>query len=191
MVVAGTDGALPSVVAGLVEAPVVSCYPYFGCSASSSLMHPLLGLPGAASVCSTQCNFIETPASCRKATCVSSIGQPSPAWAACSDCCGRCVLRAAACPAGAAACSGPQLHTAWALTLCLQSVTLIWLPVLQIAVPTSAGYGAALQGLTPLLSALVSSSPGVAVVNIDNGFGAAMLAARMLKSAAKLRRAAM
>eukprot|EP00891_Asterochloris_glomerata_P000403 jgi/Astpho2/403/Aster-03454 len=60
-----------------------------------------------------------------------------------------------------------------------------------IAVPTSAGYGAALQGLTPLLSALVSSSPGVAVVNIDNGFGAAMLAARMLKSAAKLRRAAM
>jgi hypothetical protein len=38
-----------------------------------------------------------------------------------------------------------------------------------IAVPTSVGYGAALGGITPLLSALVASSPGVSVVNIDNG----------------------
>jgi len=43
------------------------------------------------------------------------------------------------------------------------------------------------QGITPLLSALTSSSPGVSVVNIDNGFGAGMLAARILKMAAKLR----
>lgn len=61
----------------------------------------------------------------------------------------------------------------------------------QIAVPTSVGYGAALNGATPLLSALVSSSPGVSVVNIDNGFGAAMVAARILKTASKLRRIAM
>jgi len=61
----------------------------------------------------------------------------------------------------------------------------------QVAVPTSVGYGAALQGVTPLLSALVSSSPGVSVVNIDNGFGAAMVAARILKTASKLRRTAL
>lgn len=62
---------------------------------------------------------------------------------------------------------------------------------MQIAVPTSVGYGAALQGITPLLSALVSSSPGVSVVNIDNGFGAAMVAARILMTASKLRRIAL
>jgi hypothetical protein len=43
------------------------------------------------------------------------------------------------------------------------------------------------QGLTPLLAALSASSPGVSVVNIDNGFGAGMLAARILRTAAKLR----
>lgn len=42
-----------------------------------------------------------------------------------------------------------------------------------------------MQGITPLLSALTASSPGVSVVNIDNGFGAGMLAARILKTAAK------
>lgn len=45
-----------------------------------------------------------------------------------------------------------------------------------IAVPTSVGYGAAFQGLAPLLTMLNSCSPGVAVVNIDNGFGAGYLA---------------
>ncbi len=48
------------------------------------------------------------------------------------------------------------------------------LPV--IAVPTSVGYGVNLQGLTTLLSMLQSCSSGVAVVNIDNGFGAAVFA---------------
>jgi NCAIR mutase (PurE)-related protein len=43
------------------------------------------------------------------------------------------------------------------------------------------------QGITPLLAALTASSPGVSVVNIDNGFGAGMLAARMLRMAARLR----
>lgn len=46
-----------------------------------------------------------------------------------------------------------------------------------IGVPTSIGYGASLQGLTPLLAMLTSCAPGVAVVNIDNGFGAGYLAA--------------
>lgn len=49
-----------------------------------------------------------------------------------------------------------------------------------VAVPTSVGYGAAFGGLAPLLTMLNSCSPGVSVVNIDNGFGAAMSAARIL-----------
>jgi NCAIR mutase (PurE)-related protein len=46
-----------------------------------------------------------------------------------------------------------------------------------IAVPTSIGYGASFQGIAPLLTMLNSCAPGVAVVNIDNGFGAGYLAA--------------
>jgi NCAIR mutase (PurE)-related protein len=46
-----------------------------------------------------------------------------------------------------------------------------------IAVPTSIGYGASFGGLAALLGMLNSCSPGVAVVNIDNGYGAACLAA--------------
>ncbi|MBU0580037.1 MAG: nickel pincer cofactor biosynthesis protein LarB [Candidatus Margulisbacteria bacterium] len=50
-----------------------------------------------------------------------------------------------------------------------------------IAVPTSVGYGAAFEGLAALLSMINSCAPGVSVVNIDNGFGAGMLAARINK----------
>jgi len=46
-----------------------------------------------------------------------------------------------------------------------------------IAVPTSIGYGASFEGLAALLAMLNSCAPGVAVVNIDNGFGAGYLAA--------------
>jgi pyridinium-3,5-biscarboxylic acid mononucleotide synthase len=46
-----------------------------------------------------------------------------------------------------------------------------------IGVPTSVGYGAHLGGVAPLLTMLASCVPGVAVVNIDNGFGAGYLAA--------------
>jgi NCAIR mutase (PurE)-related protein len=46
-----------------------------------------------------------------------------------------------------------------------------------IAVPTSVGYGASFAGLSALLTMLTSCAPGVAVVNIDNGFGAGYLAA--------------
>ena len=48
-----------------------------------------------------------------------------------------------------------------------------------IAVPTSVGYGAAFQGLAALLGMLNSCASGLAVVNIDNGFGAAHLAQRI------------
>jgi NCAIR mutase (PurE)-related protein len=50
-----------------------------------------------------------------------------------------------------------------------------------IAVPTSVGYGAHLGGLTPLLAMLNSCAPGVAVVNIDNGFGAGYMAAQIAR----------
>lgn len=58
-----------------------------------------------------------------------------------------------------------------------------------IAVPTSVGYGASFGGLAALLGMLNSCSPGVAVVNIDNGFGAAYLAASILGLAGEPSRA--
>jgi NCAIR mutase (PurE)-related protein len=51
-----------------------------------------------------------------------------------------------------------------------------------IAVPTSVGYGASFQGLAPLLTMLNSCAAGVTVVNIDNGFGAAVAASRITHS---------
>jgi NCAIR mutase (PurE)-related protein len=51
-----------------------------------------------------------------------------------------------------------------------------------IAVPTSVGYGASLGGLTALASMLTSCASGVTVCNIDNGFGAAFAAARILRT---------
>jgi NCAIR mutase (PurE)-related protein len=62
---------------------------------------------------------------------------------------------------------------------------LVDMPV--IAVPTSRGYGATFKGLSALLSMLAACVPGVAVVNIDNGFGAAALAHRMARSNNKMR----
>jgi len=50
-----------------------------------------------------------------------------------------------------------------------------------VAVPTSAGYGAGLEGVTALLGMLASCAAGITVVGIDNGFGAAMAASRMLR----------
>jgi pyridinium-3,5-biscarboxylic acid mononucleotide synthase len=50
-----------------------------------------------------------------------------------------------------------------------------------VAVPTSVGYGASFEGLAALLSMLSSCAPGVAVVNIDNGFGAAQVAFRIVR----------
>jgi NCAIR mutase (PurE)-related protein len=53
-------------------------------------------------------------------------------------------------------------------------------PGLVIAVPTSTGYGVAKGGKTALRAALASCAPGVAVVNIDNGYGGACVALRAL-----------
>ena len=50
-----------------------------------------------------------------------------------------------------------------------------------IAVPTSVGYGTSLSGFTALLGMLTSCASGVTVVNIDNGFGAAMAVVRQFK----------
>jgi len=53
-------------------------------------------------------------------------------------------------------------------------------PAPVVAVPTSTGYGASLQGVTALLAMLASCAPGLCVVGIDNGFGAAWAVARIL-----------
>ena len=55
---------------------------------------------------------------------------------------------------------------------------LVRLPV--IGVPTSVGYGAALEGVTALLAMMTACAPGIGVVNIDNGFGAAALAHKIV-----------
>jgi NCAIR mutase (PurE)-related protein len=78
-----------------------------------------------------------------------------------------------------------QLRTARAIVVvagmdgALPSVVagLVAAPV--VAVPTSVGYGAAFEGLAPLLTMLNSCAPGVGVVNIDNGYGAGHLAAQI------------
>jgi hypothetical protein len=55
-----------------------------------------------------------------------------------------------------------------------------------IAVPTSVGYGAAEGGRTALNAMLVSCAPGLTVVNIDNGYGAACAALRLLNAAERM-----
>jgi hypothetical protein len=52
-----------------------------------------------------------------------------------------------------------------------------------VAVPTSVGYGASFGGLAALLGMLNSCAPGVVVVNIDNGYGAGVFAARVARNA--------
>jgi NCAIR mutase (PurE)-related protein len=56
---------------------------------------------------------------------------------------------------------------------------LVAVPV--VAVPTSTGYGAALDGFTAMMANLTSCGSGVTVVNINNGFGAAMAVFRIAK----------
>lgn len=53
-------------------------------------------------------------------------------------------------------------------------------PAPVVAVPTSTGYGAALEGVTALLTMLAACSSGITVVGIDNGYGAACAVARLL-----------
>ncbi len=54
-----------------------------------------------------------------------------------------------------------------------------------VAVPTSVGYGASFHGVAALLGMLNSCAPGVTVVNIDNGFGAGVFAARVARRSAR------
>ncbi|MGI8614952.1 MAG: nickel pincer cofactor biosynthesis protein LarB [Nocardioidaceae bacterium] len=56
-----------------------------------------------------------------------------------------------------------------------------------VAVPTSVGYGASFGGLAALLAMLNACAPGVTVVNIDNGFGAGLFAARVARRVGALR----
>ena len=55
-----------------------------------------------------------------------------------------------------------------------------------VAVPTSVGYGAALSGFAALTGMLTSCASGITVCNVDNGFGAAFAARRVLAAAAKI-----
>jgi NCAIR mutase (PurE)-related protein len=59
-----------------------------------------------------------------------------------------------------------------------------------IAVPTSVGYGAAFNGVAAMLGMLTSCASGITVCNIDNGFGAAFAAARILRTKTRLEKAA-
>jgi len=88
----------------------------------------------------------------------------------------------------------PQLREARVLVAvagmegALPSVVAGLVAVPVIAVPTSVGYGASFGGIAPLLTMLNSCAAGVAVVNIDNGFGAGYLAAVINRLALSERR---
>lgn len=51
-----------------------------------------------------------------------------------------------------------------------------------VAVPTSTGYGSSFEGITATLSMLASCAPGVSIVGIDNGFGAAAVASKIIQA---------
>ena len=80
--------------------------------------------------------------------------------------------------------SSPVVIVAAGMDAALVSVVggLVSAPV--IALPTSVGYGVALGGTTALHAALASCAPGISVVNIDNGYGAACAALRIMRAMA-------
>lgn len=63
----------------------------------------------------------------------------------------------------------------------LPTVVASLVPAPVVAVPTSVGYGASFHGLAALLTMLNACAPGIGVVNIDNGYGAAVLASRIAR----------
>jgi pyridinium-3,5-biscarboxylic acid mononucleotide synthase len=63
----------------------------------------------------------------------------------------------------------------------LPTVVASLVPAPVVAVPTSVGYGASFGGLAALLTMLNGCAPGIGVVNIDNGYGAAVLASRIAR----------
>jgi pyridinium-3,5-biscarboxylic acid mononucleotide synthase len=73
----------------------------------------------------------------------------------------------------------------------LPTVVASLVPAPVVAVPTSVGYGASFGGLAALLTMLNGCAPGIGVVNIDNGYGAAVLASRIARGAQGSRSASM
>jgi NCAIR mutase (PurE)-related protein len=68
----------------------------------------------------------------------------------------------------------------------LPTVVASLVPAPVVAVPTSVGYGASFGGLAALLTMLNACAPGIGVVNIDNGYGAAVLASRIARRSANI-----
>ena len=68
----------------------------------------------------------------------------------------------------------------------LPTVVASLVPAPVVAVPTSVGYGASFGGLAALLTMLNGCAPGIGVVNIDNGYGAAVLASRIARRSANM-----
>ena len=83
----------------------------------------------------------------------------------------------------------PTLHKYQVLIVCagmegaLPTVVAGLLPQPIIAVPVSVGYGISAGGIAALHGMLASCAPGLAVMNIDNGYGAAMAALRIIRGA--------
>jgi len=67
----------------------------------------------------------------------------------------------------------------------LPTVVASLVPAPVVAVPTSVGYGASFGGLAALLTMLNACAPGIGVVNIDNGYGAAVLASRIARKGSR------
>ena len=84
----------------------------------------------------------------------------------------------------------PVLIVAAGMDAAMVSVLGGLVPGALVAVPTSIGYGAARNGENALHAALASCAPGIAVVNIDNGYGAACAALRILRAAERIAAAA-
>lgn len=68
----------------------------------------------------------------------------------------------------------------------LPTVVASLVPAPVVAVPTSVGYGSSFGGLAALLTMLNGCAPGIGVVNIDNGYGAAVLASRIARRSASI-----
>ena len=81
----------------------------------------------------------------------------------------------------------PVLIVAAGMDAALPSVVAGLVPGAVIAVPTSVGYGVAAGGRAALDAILASCAPGISVVNIDNGYGAACAALRLLGAAQRIR----
>jgi NCAIR mutase (PurE)-related protein len=86
--------------------------------------------------------------------------------------------------------SSPVVIVAAGMDAALVSVVRGLVSSAVIALPTSVGYGVALAGATALHAALASCAPGISVVNIDNGYGAACAALRISLALAASRNAA-